>query len=110
NRVGRCPQGQRGVPQRGHLPKRLFPVIDALTGQGIDVSQACRALGVSRGGYYAWKARPASPRRLRQIWLATEIVEIHKQSRGTYGVPRVTAELREGRGVRVGKNTVERIM
>ena len=67
-------------------------MIDALTGQGRDVGQACLTLGVSRGGYYAWKGRPTPPKRLRRIWLANEIIEIHKASRGTYGEPRVTAE------------------
>lgn len=62
-------------------------MIDALTGQGIDVRHACRVLGVSRGGYYVWKDRPLSKTGLRRIWLAKEIIEIHKQSRGTYGVP-----------------------
>lgn len=85
-------------------------MIDALTGQGIDVQHACRVLGVSRGGYYAWKKRPLSRTALRRIWLANEITEIHKQSRGTYGVPRVTAELRFGRGIPIGQNTVRSIM
>jgi len=96
---------REGVP-----PKRLYPVIEALTGQGLDVGQACLTLGVSRGGYYAWKGRPTSPSGLRRIWLANEIVEIHRASRGTYGEPRVTAELRFGRGVKVGHNTVCSIM
>ncbi len=85
-------------------------MIEALTGRGLDVRQACLTLGVSRGGYYAWKGRPTSPTGLRRIWLANEIIEIHKASRGTYGQPRVTAELRFGRGVTVGHNTVSSIM
>ena len=85
-------------------------MIEATGGQGLDVGQACLTLGVSRGGYYAWKGRPTAPNGLRRIWLANEIVEIHKTSRGTYGEPRVTAELRFGRGVTVGHNTVYSIM
>ncbi len=85
-------------------------MIAALAGQGLDVRQACLTLGVSHGGYYAWKGRPTSPTGLRRIWLANEIIEIHKASRGTYGQPRVTAELRFGRGVTVGHNTVSSIM
>ena len=85
-------------------------MIEATGGQGLDVGQACLTLGVSRGGYYAWKGRPTAPNGLRRIWLANEIVEIHKASRGTYGEPRVTAELRFGRGVTVGHNTVYSIM
>jgi putative transposase len=85
-------------------------VIASLTGQGIDVRHACRTLGVSESGYYAWKTRPVSPRQLRRIWLAGEIVEVHKASGGTYGANRVRAELLHGRGIRVGHNAVELIM
>jgi len=85
-------------------------VIDALTGQGIDVRHACRTLGVSESGYYAWKDRPTSPRELRRIWLAGEIVDVHKASGGTYGATRVRAELIHGRGIHVGHGAVELIM
>jgi putative transposase len=85
-------------------------VIESLTGQGINVRHACRMLGVSESGYYAWKDRPPSQRTLRRIWLAREITDIHKASGGTYGALRVTAELRHGRHVIVGHNTIESIM
>ncbi len=67
-------------------------------------------LGVSRSGYYAWKQRPPSARTLRHAWLAGEIAQVHKDSGGTYGSLRVTAELRYGRGVHVGHNQVELLM
>jgi putative transposase len=85
-------------------------VIDTLTGQGINVRHACRVLGVSESGYYAWKDRPDPPRTLRWIWLAGEIADVHKASGGTYGYMRVTAELRHGREIVVGHNTVGKIM
>jgi putative transposase len=85
-------------------------VIESLTGQGINVRQACVALGVSQSGYYAWKGRPDAPRTLRRIWLAGEIAAIHKESGGTYGSLRVTAELKHGRGIAVGHNAVGDIM
>lgn len=34
---------------------------------------ACRILGVSESGYYDWRDRPAPPRTLRRIWLATAV-------------------------------------
>ena len=52
NRAGGGSEGQRGVLERGHQPKRLFPVIESLTGRGISVVHACRMLGVSESGYY----------------------------------------------------------
>jgi putative transposase len=85
-------------------------VIDSLTGQGLNVRHACRTLGVSESGYYAWKDRPDPPRTLRRIWLAGEIADVHKASGGTYGSLRVTAELRYGRSIVVGHNAVESIM
>lgn len=85
-------------------------MIRALTGQGVNVRHACRMLGVSESGYYAWKDRPTSPRTLRRIWLAGEITDIHKASGGTYGAIRVGAELRHGRGIIAGHNAVESIM
>jgi putative transposase len=85
-------------------------VIESLIGQGINVRHACRMLGVSESGYYDWKDRPDPPRTLRRIWPAGEIADVHKASAGTYGYQRVTAELRHGRDIVVGHNTVGAIM
>jgi putative transposase len=85
-------------------------VIDSLTGQGFDVQTACLMLGVSESGYYDWKSRPPSARTLRHAWLASEITQVHKDSKGIYGALRVTAELRYGRGIHVGHNQVEFLM
>jgi transposase InsO family protein len=85
-------------------------VVESLTGQGICVQQACVALGVTQWGYYAWKGRPDAPRSLRRIWLAGEIADVDRESGGTYGALRVTAELKYGRGIAVGHNAVGHIM
>lgn len=85
-------------------------MIESLTGQGVNVQQACIALEVSQSGYYAWKDRPDAPRTLRRIWLAGEIADVHKESGGTYGALRITAELHYGRGISVGHNAVGDIM
>ncbi|WP_394836275.1 IS3 family transposase [Pendulispora rubella] len=69
----------------------------------------CFVLGVSRSGYYAWKARPKSKARTSDEKLATQIEASHKRSRGTYGSPRVHRELR-ARGIRVARKRVERLM
>jgi putative transposase len=73
------------------------------------VEVLCHVLGVSRSGYYAWKARPESESTQADAQLAVEIAATHRRSRGTYGSPRVHRELR-ARGVRVGKKRVERLM
>ena len=85
-------------------------MIASLTGQGFDVQTACLMLGVAPSGYYDWKVRPPSARTLRHAWLAGEIAQVHKDSGGTYGTLRVTAELRYGRGIHVGKGQVHLLM
>jgi putative transposase len=78
-----------------------FRLIDAKRSQH-PVSLLCSVLGVSRAGYYAWKDRPASPRERRDRELTALIRQIHEQSEGSYGWPRMHAELRH-RGVRVSR-------
>lgn len=69
----------------------------------------CRLLGVSRSGFLAWTARPGSARAAADAELRDRIATIHRASRGTYGVPRVHAELR-AQGIRVGRKRVARLM
>ena len=71
---------------------------------------ACRVLNVSKSGYYEWLGRPASPREGRNTELTKMIREIHAESRGTYGWPRVHAELTLGLGERVNRKRVARLM
>jgi putative transposase len=74
------------------------------------VSRLARVLGVARAGYYAWSSRPASARTLADRALTEQIRNIHARSRGTYGAPRVHAELRLGLDVQVGRKRVARLM
>jgi putative transposase len=85
-----------------------FRLIDAKRAQH-PVFLLCSVLGVSRAGYYAWKQRPASPRAMRDAQLSEQIGQIHAESQGTYGWPRVHAELGH-RGVRVGRKRIARLM
>lgn len=73
------------------------------------ISLMCRMLGVSRSGFHAWERRAPSDRDLVDAWLSRRIVEIHTESRQTYGARRVHRALRH-RGVRVGRKRVERLM
>jgi len=73
------------------------------------ISRLCRVLGVSRVGFYAWRARPPSARALRDAELERLVAAVFAESRETYGAPRVHAELR-ARGVRVGKKRIARLM
>ena len=73
------------------------------------VSRMCRVLGVSPSGFYAWRGRGRSQRAKGDEVLRGTIRDIHEASRGTYGVPRVHAEL-VARGCRVGRKRVARLM
>ena len=69
----------------------------------------CETLGVSPAGYYAWRGRPASPRRQRRDALLVEIRAAHAEAKGRYGSPRIHAEL-VARGQACCVNTVARLM
>jgi putative transposase len=67
-------------------------------------------LNVSRSGYYEWRSRPASSREQDNEVLLKHIERIHTESRGSYGWPRVTAELQLGLGLPVNHKRVARLM
>ena len=69
----------------------------------------CRVLKVSTSGYYAWLKRAPSARAREDAMLTHRIRSIHLLSRGTYGAPRVHAELAD-EGVHVGRKRVARLM
>jgi transposase InsO family protein len=73
------------------------------------VALMCRALGVSRAGFYAAGKRAASARSRRDDELRARIRDVHQQSRRTYGSPRVHAEL-QAQGERCGRKRVARLM
>jgi putative transposase len=73
------------------------------------VATMCRVLGVSPSGYYAWRKRPLSMRARANVELTAHIEGIHRLSRGTYGAPRIHAEL-AARGLPAGHNRVARLI
>jgi putative transposase len=72
---------------------------------GVPHATACRALGVSPSWFYKWHQRPPTPRQRRRADLDAAVRVVFEASAGTYGSPRVTAELKAA-GWRVGQNTV----
>lgn len=73
------------------------------------VTVLCRVLRVAKSGFYAWLGRVPSSRAEAAQRLRGEIQEVFEQSRGTYGSPRVHAELVE-RGHAVSRARIERDM
>jgi putative transposase len=81
-----------------------------MASEGHPTQVSCRVLAVSESGFYAHRSRAPSERSIRHAWLTDLITQVHAASRGTYGAPRVRAELILGRGVLVGHNAVAMLM
>lgn len=73
------------------------------------VELMCQVLRVSRSGFYQWLDRPISARQQWQAEVLGEIEQVHEQSRGIYGSPRVHQDLL-ARGISVSENTVAKLM
>lgn len=74
------------------------------------IATMTRVLGVSRSGLYARRTRPKTLRAMEDEVLADMITTIHRESRGTYGAPRVQAELRMAHGINCSRRRVARIL
>ena len=81
-----------------HRRRSLYPV-----------RMMCDALKVSHSGYYDWQVRPESGRAAYDRQLTETIRQVHAESDGTYGSPRVHAEL-TAIGLPCGRPKVARLM
>lgn len=88
---------------------KMQPFIEAEQAAGRSVNRCCVLFEVSRAAYYQRQDPTPSARQVSDEQLTVEIVEIHDQSGGTYGTPRVTAALRR-RGHQVSRRRVGRLM
>ena len=75
----------------------------------IPYATACRALSVSQAWFYKWRHGDPSPRHARREQLKIAIRRLFAKHRGTYGSPRITADLRD-EGWAVSENTVATLM
>ncbi|MEU6062858.1 IS3 family transposase [Streptomyces sp. NPDC047097] len=75
------------------------------------VKRLCTILGIARSSFYYWRQTAAgrAARQAADARLATRIRAVHLESDGTYGVPRITAELRE-EGEQVNHKRIARVM
>ena len=73
------------------------------------VSMMCRCLKVSRSGYYDWSSRKPGKRQQENIRLLHKIRDLHLESDGVFGSPRIWEELRYD-GERCSLNRVARLM
>jgi putative transposase len=75
----------------------------------VPYATSCRALSVSQAWFYKWRDDDPSPQHARREQLRIEIRRLFAAHRGTYGSPRITADLRD-LGWRVSENTVTKLM
>ncbi|QTI81200.1 IS3 family transposase (plasmid) [Roseomonas marmotae] len=85
-----------------------FRVIAAHAGTW-PIRTACRVLGVSASGYYAWRTRPKSARAVANRQILADIRRLHASHYGRYGSPRLQVALR-AKGHHVSRGRVERLM
>lgn len=86
-----------------------YRFIAAEKGAARNVQRACTQLLVSRSAFYQWSKFSQSARAQEDTHLRERIVGIHRESRGTYGVPRVHEQLRRD-GICCGRKRVARLM
>lgn len=70
----------------------------------------CRVLGLPRSTFYDAASRSPSAREVADGALTELITDVHEMSRGSYGSPRVHAEIRLGLGLPVARKRVARLM
>lgn len=87
----------------------VWPFIEAEEAEQHSVKRACELLEVSRAAFYEHRKHQPSQREVSDAELTQKIREIHRVSTGTYGAPRVHAELRN-QGHHVGRKRVARLM
>ena len=85
-----------------------FALVDAEKAE-YSVARMCRALDVSRAGFYAWRDRPESAHAVEDRRLRVLVRESHERSKKRYGSPRVHRELLK-HGEHVSKKRIVRLM
>ena len=92
----------------GDDPARVFAFVSANPALA-PIATLCRVLGVSESGFHAWRRRAPSARAQRDVALRRTLRAAHARSHGTYGAPRLLADLREA-GHHVGRKRVARLL
>lgn len=86
-----------------------YQFIEDHRNSGMRIRTMCKVLSVSPSGYYTWSQHPKSQREASNNQLLEKIRDIHRESKSTYGSPRITLEL-HSRGEQYGKNRIARLM
>ena len=73
------------------------------------IAVMCRLLDVSSSGFHAWVKRPRSQRAVGDAAMTEKIRQAHDASHGTYGAPRIAADL-DAQGLKIGRKRIARLM
>jgi transposase InsO family protein len=88
---------------------KVYPFIAAEKAAAGNVARACSVLSVSRSAYYDWAGGSKSARAQEDERLSGLVERVHRESRGTYGAPRIHQKLRQD-GTWTSRKRVARLM
>lgn len=75
------------------------------------VVRLCRAMQVSKSGFYRWLERPPSSRSKRTASIRASVLEVYQQSNGIYGSPKIAEKLKSDASRETAcRNTVAKAM
>jgi putative transposase len=97
-----------GVQHRTRRVRLIYEFVKQHRGE-FSTKAMCRALGVSRSGFYEWLRNPVCNRAREDARLARLIRASYVASHGVYGAPRIFLDLREA-GETCSKHRVARLM
>jgi hypothetical protein len=102
------PQACDGFLREGD-PVNVYPFIEAESAGSGNVKRACELLMVSRAAYDTHRTARPCARQRPDADLTEKIIQVHEESKGTYGAPRVHAELR-AQGQRHSRKGIARLL
>ena len=74
-----------------------------------EIEEMCSAMGIRRSGYYYWRSRAPSARRIEDEAIKGAILKVHKQARGRYGHRPIHNHLKD-EGIDCGRDRALRLM
>ncbi|MEU7314895.1 IS3 family transposase [Streptomyces sp. NPDC007083] len=92
---------------QAHLPKRIYPLVKELAGDGVPVTVACRVLKLARQPYYRWLDQPVTDAMLEEAYRANALYDAHRDD-PEFGY-RFLADEARGTGTAMADRTAWRI-
>ncbi|MCX4406087.1 IS3 family transposase [Streptomyces sp. NBC_01764] len=92
---------------QAHLPKRIYPLVKELAGDGMPVAVTCRVLKLARQPYYRWLDKPVADAVLERAYRANALFDAHRDD-PEFGY-RFLADEARGAGARMADRTAWRI-